>query len=177
MPRTRSDNGFGAEQRSVRQSIAAILREAELHADLTAAFLRANGIRPFRGQAGASVTGDLPPQVTDFLLSIGAALRLRMWERSGVKSQIAAELPTAAELVVSACRRASGDSADGPGGWKISQAVLAAAMRGLLRRSLDDIGVDVVLPEIDPTLLLDQISELLWRNRNVITKPEVEHGS
>jgi hypothetical protein len=178
MPQSVPDDGGRAEHRSVQEFITAVLREAELQADLAAEFLRANGIPPGK----APVHGDAPREMpkgalSDFTLAVGAALRIRFWERSEIKSRIAPELPPAAEVLVLAWRRACGELPGSSGGREISQAVLAVAMRGLCRRGLADIGADVLLPKIDPTALLEILSEFLWRHRDVMNKPEVEHGS
>ena len=76
-----------AQRRSVEKFLEAVIRDAYSMADMTAAFLEAQGLRPSKEPVRLA-GGILPesPAMTGanaFLLNLGAALKIAAWECAG----------------------------------------------------------------------------------------------
>lgn len=185
MPTNQRIGANESERLFVARTLEAYLREAEHQADLVAAFLRASGIRG--GRRTAKSQAPLIPRagspVSDFLLGLGAALRLGEWERAGIRGGIDSNLPSAAEALSTlgemlieaqrlgrlctivdirdqarvAHRRVVG----------IARAVSEFGHRALMESGRGLLGTDVTFAAVsDAGDLLDQLADFLWRHRN-----------
>lgn len=151
-----------------------------LPADLVAALTRegcrdADHVGLFLTHLGVPATPQRPVCLpASLLLGLAAALRLFVWERTGVRPFLPPDLPPALpairDLVAAAAERSD------------RLASLAAALSDRVLRVLVDrlawhgreaLGGEVVLGEADEDTLLDALANFLWRNRHA---PDTAEG-
>lgn len=167
------------EHRAVVRFLETVIRDAEYMADVTAAFLKAQGYRPHKRslQNPDAVTEGSPVvrQAQGFLLNLAAALRLVRWENSRLRPYLPSSLPTPADAFRNLVPpRDEGAKSDGT---EIVPAISADVFRTWMERfchsGQTSIGVDVVL-ELDGTSendLLDSLADFLWEHRH-LASPE-----
>lgn len=176
-----------AEQERVQRVLEALIRDAEQHATLVAAFLGANGLRPARRSVrqdaeAASASGRGPFAI--FLLELAACLRLRQWEHGGLKESIAPALPSAAaslsaaadQLIAAASStelsrspRSGGTAATADAHTTgVAAEVFKAAYMRLARAAAPVLHADVLLPGVaDEDGLIEQLASFLWEHRRL----------
>jgi hypothetical protein len=149
---------------AAEEVIAAVMRIANLAADLAIAFIRdAKGLSTDLGQMQQPI--GLPAA---FLLELGAVLVLQRWERSGIKPYLSREMPSARDGMQSLGRRAM----QGPSAFSddcISNSInliIAIAVYDLAWGGPEDLGAEAVVGDIDDNSLIGAVAELLWSHRH-----------
>jgi hypothetical protein len=137
--------------------LAAVAADAGADADLAIGLLRRMGLGPQRGQTAA-----WPGR---FLLNLGAALRLWVWELSGVTVHRDAGLPAARDAFRQVWLRAAGPTADDPHPF-LYRAVIRLATDRLAWTGRRDLAASVVLGDPDEEALVDALAHLLWAHRH-----------
>lgn len=145
--------------------VATLTREGCRDADHVGLFLshlgvQANPHRPIR----------LPAPL---LLGLAAALRLFVWERTGVRPFLPPDLPPAMpalrDLLAAAAERSD---RLGPLAAALSGRVLRVLVDRLAWHGREALGGEVVLGEGDEDALLDALADLLWRKRHALDTTE-----
>jgi hypothetical protein len=135
--------------------IQAVIRDAEHTADRVGAFLTTLGLQP---------PVRLP---ADFLLGLGAALRLLEWEQTGISLHLEVGLPPARQamydvvrVVTSPAEPATAERARSLAGRVMDLSVERFAWAGQV-----ELNADVTLGEAEEELLLDALADFLWAHR------------
>jgi len=156
---------------AVVEYVDAMMREAELQADLVGTFLIRAGYKPARTKQPLT-TVPMSPQIQAFLLELGAALRLRQWENSGILENL--DLATASgdeTLVAAANRLLNAEPATHPAAIE----VFKASLLRLAREARPTLNTDIVLPgALLSDDLLDVLAGLLWKNRHLASTKDGE---
>jgi hypothetical protein len=139
-----------------------VIAEANVWASLTAEFLQKLGLTP-------SPASDKPvPQFTrEFLLELGAILRIHVWERSGVRKHIRTELPPAREALSNLFGRAARGYVAEDTAIQLGIHVLRAAVEHCAWRGRPALGADIVLDTTSEDRLLNVLADFLWANRSL----------
>jgi hypothetical protein len=141
--------------------IESVAANAEAEADRVASFLDRVGLGPLPGG-----TRRLP---SDFLLNLGAALRLRAWEVAGITVHREDGLPTPADAV----RRVLADAAAGtvrattPDPW-LSRADFRLSIDRLAWTGRRDLAAEVVIEVPDEDTLVESLAQFLWKHRATV---------
>ena len=156
-----------AASESVHRTIRAMVDEAELQADLVADFLKANGVKPKRGKSGQddALDGALSGSVANFLLHMGAALRLRQWERAAINMIVSPETPPAATMLITALNELRADVPDAS--QEFPKQIAYAALTKISRAAKEILRADIVNPAFDPAVLIERLADFLWRHRHL----------
>jgi hypothetical protein len=154
-----------AADRAVVDFLASIIRDAQFMADLTARYLdRLLGILPPTKKRGGEPIA-FPPE---FLLELGAVLRLAVWERAGLRDRLDPALPPAEQALVDLLARfglAPGRTRAAGGGTGLAMQVFQAALRRLAHDGRGELDVDIVLEAPDDGVLLEALADFLWAHR------------
>jgi hypothetical protein len=139
--------------------VAGVAREAEADARHVCLFLEAVGV---------SATPERPvPLPAHFLLDLAAALRLLIWERSGLRPQNIGNLPLSRhalrEVLLSAATAQRASAIGEPG--VLARRVVAAWIDHFAWGARVELGVDVLLEEADDEALLEALADFLWDHR------------
>jgi hypothetical protein len=140
--------------------VRAVALNAARDADRVALFLDALGARP-AGDGTSRPPLRLPSW---FLLELGAALRLWIWEHSGIRLHLGAGLPPAGEALRAVFRRltaAAGDGATGEG-TPLSRAVMGLFVEHFAWSGQQDLGAELLLGEADEDDLVGALADLIW---------------
>ena len=158
-----------AESESVQRIITAMIREAETQAALVAAFLHDSGFKPRGKIRSTSLVTKIPAgPAADFLLELGAALRLRTLEQAGLRSALQADVPSADQALTEAAQRAVAREHDSRGSREFPQAIFRMVDRQLSRTTLGGRNVPMVLPKAyDMNRLLNRLADFLWEHRSL----------
>jgi len=143
--------------------VRAVAHDAACDADLVVVFLDALGLSP----AGP----DQPPRRLPawFLLELGAALRLWLWECHGMRLHREAGLPPAEEALRGVFGRLTAPAADQPaGGTPLSRRVLALFVEHFAWSGRADLDADLVLGEVDEDALVEVLANLVWAHRAAV---------
>jgi hypothetical protein len=101
------------------------------------------------------------------LLGLGAALRLRSWERAGLQPQSVGKLPSShqalREVLLSASAPSPGDEIAPPG--CLAQRVVAAFIDHFAWEGRVELSADVMLGDTDEDALLEALADFLWAHR------------
>jgi len=170
------------EFRAVVRFLEAVIRDAYHMADITAAFLKAQGFRPRkrsqRSLGAPLAETDAPSaetpvsrQARGFLLNLAAALRLARWEHSDLRPHLPSSLTTAAEafrnLVPSPedVTNSDGSEAVPP----LSLEVFRTWLERFCQSGQTSIGADIVLKRdgVSEDELLDSLADFLWEHRHL----------
>jgi hypothetical protein len=140
--------------------IDAVARDAEADADHVGAFLDALGLRPPPGQ--------VLPLPAAFLLDLGAALRLLLWEQAGLQAPASAGLPPARQalrdVLLSLRSYAAGvRRLETPA--TLAPRVLATFVDHFAWDARPELGADVTLAEADEEAVLEALADFLWAHR------------
>jgi hypothetical protein len=135
--------------------VYAVALNADCDADWVGVYLAAAGLKP---------PLRLP---TDFLLGLGAALRLYQWEQSGIHLHLAAGLPPAREALHEVLRAATGQAE--PEAVErlktLSSRVLSLFVERFAWNGRVELGADLTLDPPDEDALLDGLADFLWDHR------------
>jgi hypothetical protein len=145
--------------------IQAVARDAAAAADYVAVFLDALGLRG-TNEGGTPVPLRLP---YFFLLGLGAALRLLVWEQHGVQAHRDAGLPPADEAVRAVFRAVTAPEPPEEKERRARQLgcrVLAAFVERLAWSGQALLGADVELGQADEDALVDALARFLWACRH-----------
>ncbi len=145
----------------------AVAREATRDAENVAVFLRELGFVP-----SADRPVRLPPR---FLLHLGAALRLLVWESVGLRVHQDSGLPRAEQAIIDAFGLLEGPAVAGTEHpVELPRSVVALFVDRFAWHGRRDLDSDVVLDDhVDEDDLVDALAELLWDARHV-AKPVKE---
>jgi hypothetical protein len=171
-----ADDAGEAERAWVHQALEAMVREAAHQADLTAAFLKARGVKPKRARHRPDCAGfqALPPEpVAALLLELAAALRLDEWERRGIKHDIAPQLPAGGDAIAGVVEHWGGRETGAEDG-ALASAVFRAAILRLAPHARPLLGADVPMPAadaVDVDALVDRLAAFLWQHRHLSPAP------
>jgi len=157
-----------------------VIRDAEFMADLTAAFLRAQGYRPRRRSVGSadalSLETPVVRQAKGFLLNLAAALRLARWEHSGLRPHLPGSLTSAAEAFRNLVppRDDVTDPDEAETIPPLSREVFRTWVERFCRTGQTSIGADVVLKQdsVSESDLLDSLADFLWEHRHLALSEE-----
>lgn len=144
--------------------VEAAAREAARDAENIALFLRELGFVP-----SADRPVRLPPA---FLLHLGAALRLLVWESGGLRVHQDSGLPSAEQAIIAAFGLLDGASeAEAQHPVELARKVVALFADRLAWLGRRDLDADVVLDDhVDEDALVDALAELLWDARHARTQ-------
>ena len=135
--------------------IQAVARDAARDADRVGLFLGALGLAP-----------PLPLPAA-FLLGLGAALRLLLWEQDGIDAHRRAGLPPARQALRDVFRAAAGQA--DPGTAEQAKAlpgrVLALFIEHFAWAGRAELGADLTLGPADEDALLEGLADFLWAHR------------
>ena len=148
----------GAQQ-LLPQAIAALVENALYQADLVGRFLNA-----VRHQLPASKQKEPIALPADFLLELGAALRLAMWERQGFRPYLP-DFPSAETAIVELVQRCWPDQTGPSTGESILRRVLETWFGHFAWSGLEELGVDVLLDTPGSAALFDDLAGFLWAHR------------
>lgn len=134
--------------------IQAVVRNAARDADHVGVFLRALGL-----SASLEKPLSLP---THFLLELGAALRLLIWERQGFFIHQQAGLPAARQAL-----RAVFSSLNDPTAAlaELPYRVMCLSVENFAWNAQEELGADVCLEEAEEEMLLEALADFLWAHR------------
>jgi hypothetical protein len=114
-----------------------------------------------------------------FLLELGAALRLWIWEHSGISTHRDAGLPHAGEALRAVFHRlrvaAGKEAADAD--TPLSRAVMALFVEHFAWSGQQDLDADFLLGEADEDDLVDTLADLLWTHRKALRRGRPDPGS
>jgi len=145
-------------------AILAVTRNAEMQADLTAAFLDATGLFPKADDRRLEPVR-LPAA---FLLELGAVLQLGLWEMDGTSALLKAALPSSKHAAEHLTKLVTTDLR------QLFSTNNAPLSRRLLQVWLDEFGwdarailhADVVVGDVDEDGLVEALARLLWEHRH-----------
>lgn len=162
------------ERESVHRFLVAMIREAELQAELVDGFLKFQGVRSSRVPVdGDSSAFTLKRPDAEFVLSLGASLRLRQWERSNLASTVVPDLPAAGSVLAAASDQFC--SGNRETSQDIPRQVVQVAVMHISRSGLEALGTDILLPtSFDTDVLIERLADLLWQYRHLIDGAKME---
>ncbi len=144
------------------EMVQAVVRLADEDADLVGDFLR--------DYCGLQATPARPVRVpVEFLVDLGAALRLLSWEQAGLDPRQVAGLPDAHQALLDVLRaavppdRGGAEPALPPG--ELAARVLDAYIDHFAWAGRAELSADVLLRAADEDLLLDALADFLWTHR------------
>jgi hypothetical protein len=155
-----------APNRAALELIELIVREAMFMADLTAHFLERLGILPPPKERRENPV-ELP---TEFLVELGAIVRLALWERAELRDRLDYGLPRAEHALADLFARFAGPVHEAQSGEvtsRLASDVLRVSLRRLAWGGPEELHADVVLDEPDGEVLLEALADLLWEHRHV----------
>ena len=134
--------------------------DAACDADRVAAFLGQLGLRPPPGQ--------VLPLPAAFLLDLGAALRLLVWEEAGLQPHEVPDCPGGKQalhdILGSLSAYATGDKRrDAPA--TLIPRVLAAFVDHFAWHRRAELNADLTLAEADEEAILEALADFLWTHR------------
>jgi hypothetical protein len=144
--------------------IRAVAQDAARDAELVGTFLGEIGLAP-AGQASQDPPLRLP---ADFLLGLGAALRLLFWEQQGIHVHLDHRFPPARQALLDVLRTATGHAE--PEALErvrsLAYRVMVLSIEHLAWNGRVELDADVVLGEADQEALLEALADYLWANRS-----------
>ena len=167
------------ERRTADNVIKAVVCNACYMADMTAAFLKAQGFRPRKKAARCSVglVEDSPEvrRVNAFLMNLAAALRIALWERAGFRRALPADLPSSSEAFRNVVPpEVAGTAGDAPVIPELYTKVFRTWLEQFSRSSQAALSTDVLLAVkgVSEDKLLDALADLVWENRHLANAKE-----
>jgi hypothetical protein len=130
---------------------------------LVSTFLDAVGLAP-AGQGAQDRPLRLPE---DFLLGLGAALRLLLWEQQGIHVHLDQGFPPARQALLDVFRTATGQAEPETVACVRSLAarVMVLSIEHLAWNGRVELDADIVLGEADQEMLLEALADYLWAHR------------
>lgn len=123
----------------------------------------AEAVCSFLGELGLRGRPDKPLSLpADFLLTLGAGLRLLAWEARGITIHRTAGLPAAMEVIRGAFRSLHNPSQKDP---CLPVRVLGLSVERLSWHARLTLGADVLLDDLDSDSAAEAIAEFLWASR------------
>jgi hypothetical protein len=136
------------------EMVAAVAGDAARDADRSGLFLE---------QLGLGATPEKPRLLpTGFLMDLGAALRLLVWEAEGFFGHRQAGLPTAEQAIRDAFRSLTDPEANPA---DLSVAVLRLSVERFAWNGQPELGADIALDEAHEDALLEALADFLWARR------------
>jgi hypothetical protein len=159
--------------RWVQTILEAIVRNAELDADRVIGFLNSRGFKCAPRSRRKQVNEALPTgPVANMLLNLAAALRLRAWERAGLKVRLPNDLPSANEAmaVVADCRNHLQDNMEHAIGIPLK--VFRTLLAKFASSGPADLRTDVLVDAEMNNEFYDAVAKFLWQHRHVLRDGE-----
>jgi hypothetical protein len=151
----------------VIEGVLAIVREADLQARLVANFLLSNGIKPHHGKTDGDTQAMPVGPAADFLLTLGAGLRLLMWEQTDIKAEMDEDLPDGTTVIASAAALIDNSESAGSRAHQLTLQIVRAAFRHLSRAANSELRTDIVIPRrIDGAVMRQRLAQFLFAHRN-----------
>jgi hypothetical protein len=144
--------------------IAAVRENAERQACMVAELLHA--LDPRLKEAGlSSGAAGLP---AGFLLELGAICQLVIWENEGLRSVLAADVPSADEAILELNREAAEapDQFQSPMNRRLGARVMQVWLERFSWAAPDLLQADVVVGEVDEDALVEALAQLLMDHRH-----------
>ncbi len=142
---------YSLDDASLADMIKAVAVDASRDADLVHLFL---------SKAGLLGTSEKPIRLpAAFLLRLGSALRLLVWETQGLSFHRAAGLPESREAVHQAVLSLSEPDADST---DFCKSVFRLSIQHFAWSGVVDLGADVFIDEFEEDALLDALADYLW---------------
>jgi hypothetical protein len=143
--------------------IRAVAQDAARDADLVGAFLDALGLAP-AGRRPQDPPLRLP---ADFLLGLGAALRLLLWEQHGIEAHREAGLPPARQAIQDVFLAATGqaDPETAESARTLSCRVVALFVERFAWVGRVELAAELTLGPADEDALLEGLADFLWVHR------------
>jgi hypothetical protein len=136
------------------EMVAAVAADAARDADRVGLFLE---------QLGLGATPEKPrPLPAGFLMDLGAALRLLVWEAEGFFGHREAGLPTAEQAIRDAFRFLTDPEANPA---ELSVLVLRLSVERFAWSGQPELGADIALDEAHEDVLLEALADFLWARR------------
>jgi hypothetical protein len=148
------------QQRDVQDWLSAFIREAHRDAAAVSAFLASLGLAPDPSGQGAGFS-------QDFLLKIAALIRLRHWERSGLRPRMGVALPSSDEVLVDVVGDPNQKTPRFP--WtETARRILWLHLTQFAWKSWPDAAADCLILQSAPAAaLLDAPACFLWQFRHL----------
>jgi hypothetical protein len=148
------------QQRDVQDWLSAFIQEAHCDAEGVIAFLANLGVTPDHSGQGIGFSQDL-------LLKIAALIRLRRWERSGLRTRIGVALPSSDEVLVDVV----GDPNQKTprfSGRDLARQILWIHLTQFAWKSWPDGAADLLIIQSAPAAdLLDAVASCVWQFRRL----------
>jgi hypothetical protein len=144
-----------ARERAAADLVAAIIKDANRLAEMTADYLDQQSAQPGMSQR----------HTADFLVDLGAILRIESWEKAGIKDLIVPHLPASGALRRE--KTCSGQSDSASSSPQIAFQVFNGWLSNCALPRLPTLEIDMALPHVEEELLLTHVSQLLWRLRHI----------
>jgi hypothetical protein len=141
-----------------------------VNAVATAAARDADHVGLFLHELGLSASPDQPCRLPErFLLHLGAALRLLVWEAQGFFFHQTAGLPSAHQAIRAAFQALHDPNAD-PSEFCVQ--VVRLSLERFAWNGPRDLHADIALDDLNDEAALDMLAELLWASRHLATAKE-----
>lgn len=147
--------------------LRAVVRHAELSADVTVAVLDSTGLFPPTPDRQTRAT--LPAGA---LLELAAVLQLGVWERKGLRPYLRNDLPTFREAASDLAARISEDpdAMKDRGAATLHRRVLGFYLERFAWEGPELLGTDVVVSDVDEDDFIDVLAEFVWTHRHELER-------
>jgi hypothetical protein len=147
--------------------ILAVAREAERDAEMVGHFLDALSETP----AGSWLT-DRPAHLpAHFLLGLGGAMRLLLWEQKGIRIHQVTGLPSAREALLDVFRAVSDPEARARA-CQLAPRIVALFIQHFAWAGRIELDADVLLDPVDEDMALEALADFLWDQRHLGQRQE-----
>ncbi len=148
--------------------VRSVIERAEADAALLAAFCKNLGLKP---KKPADRPCEIDPAIVPGLRKLTAAIRLSLWESSGLDKHIKRPLPKSDDVLADLCRNRNPEQERFPAG-QVGRDVFGAWLWEMAWRPLDGSAADVVINAVDGNAVLDPVAELIWQFRHLVQPAE-----
>ncbi len=102
----------------------------------------------------------------DFLLVLGAALRLGLWEMIGIQLHRDAGMPPAREIIIDVLQSATNPEAAARTA-QLPSRVLALSIEHFAWAGRLELKADVIVDPADEDMVLEALADFIWNNRHL----------
>jgi hypothetical protein len=142
--------------------LLAIALDGKRDADLVGSFLNLLSETP----AGRWAVKRPLPLPVDFLLGLGAALRLGFWEMIGIQVHRDAGMPAASEIIIDVLSSVTNPEAAARTA-QLPSRVLALSIEHFAWAGRLELNCDVTVDPVDEDLFLEAMADFIWNNRHL----------
>lgn len=163
------------EERRAARIIEAVIREAYAQADLVTQFLKALGYWPKKKRSqdppGIPHDSQATARAEGFLLNLGAALRIALWERAGLRPLLPDDLPTASEAFRNLMPAEDAVTAEHSQRAmpELARKVSEVHSRHFVLDGLATVGADIARPAapVPEDEFVEALADFLWKHRHL----------